>query len=64
MYPQKPNIPLQALDRYMPTVGAISGLHCQIGASIGAILPVVMVGKDHSGEAGQLTLASRGSEHA
>ena len=31
MHPQTANIPLQGLDRHVLTVGAISGLHCQIG---------------------------------
>ena len=41
MYPQRANIPLQGLDRCALTVGAISGLHSQIGALFGAISPVV-----------------------
>ena len=31
MHPQRANIPLQGLDRYALTVGAISGPHSQIG---------------------------------
>ena len=41
MYPQRTNIPLQGLDRCALTVGAISGPHSQIEASIGTISPVV-----------------------
>ena len=31
MHPQRPNIPLQGLDRRVLTIRAISGPHCQIG---------------------------------
>ena len=47
-------------------MGAISGTHCQIGALIGAISPVMdLHGRQmHSEKSDQLILASGGSEHA
>ena len=60
MYTQRANIPLQGLDRCALTVGAISGPHCQLELSIGAISPVVSLHgwQKHTGKANQLTLAS------
>ena len=63
MHPQRANIPLQGLDRCALTVGAISGLHSQIGAPFHQSW-IYMVGKKHFGKADQSTLASGGSEHA
>ena len=41
MHPQRANAPLQGLDRCALTVGTISGPRYQIGATFGAISPVV-----------------------
>ena len=41
MYSQMANIPLQGLDRCALQVGAMSGPHCQIEPSFGAISPVM-----------------------
>ena len=66
MHPQRANIPLQGLDRHALTVGAISGPTANLEPSFGAISPVVDLHDRQKAfrEADQLTLASRGSEHA
>ena len=67
MHRQRANIPLQGLDRRALTVGAISGLHSQLGALLWRHFTscgFTVVGKKHSGKADQSTLASGGSEHA
>ena len=68
MHPQRTNIPLQGLGKYVLTLGAISGPPSQTGAqpSIGVISPGMDLHgqQKHFGEPDQLTLASGGSEYA
>ena len=63
MYMYIPNIPLQGLDRHGPTVVAMSGPHCQIGAVhwYYFISHGFTWSEKYSGKAEQLTLAC---EHA
>ena len=62
--PQKASTPIQGLDKCALTMGANSGLYCQIGALLWRHFTSRGFTKKHSGKADQLTLASGGSEYA